>query len=1728
MLPLYRVLSVFVCLLFIGSTIQAQTCQPAPLGSDDCAGAPLMSCNLDGYIGTTAGYTPGPPPDPFCGLVENDQYFRFEVDEVPVAINIVPGNCTTGKGLQASLYLTDDCNTFSQVSLCASFGSAMPLNVISTSVSVGDVLYLMIDGFEGDICDFTINVVQGILPDVEAEAEDAELCLGNQIQLDGTASTQRSNVEYFWEATNGGNIVSGENTMTPTVDALGEYTLTVVDVVDCCIDQTTVTVSENLNAPTFNFESTYTITCAEPFVTLNPDLANPTDFTYLWSTTDGTISASSLLSNSTIDVEAAGTYTLEIEDTTTGCTYIRDVVVGTSTSAPDISAISTNNLDCFNTSTTITGNSSQSNLMYSWQGPGGFTSTDQFFEANQEGNYAVTVTATNGCTATADVDVSISGNPDGSITKDNDLDCLDEDTQLTASSTTAGATFSWTGPSGPIGGGAQITATEGGTYTLVVTSPIGCSTTVTELVMEDTQSPDVDATVTNEIDCTTTNATLQGSSATTGATFSWTGPNGFSSTDIEPVITEGGMYTLEVTGPNGCTAEFPISVIQNAIAPTAEAGNPFMLDCNLPTSTIGGGSTSTGSEFAYEWTSTTTTGVLGTDPTLPVSGMGTYTLVVTNTNNNCTNTSSVEITEDFVEPTVDAGTNTMLTCSMREVTLGGPTTSTGSEFTHTWTDDAGDVMSNDPTFTTTLIGEYTLTIQNTINGCSNSEVVNVTEDPYTPEAIVASPADLTCVSTTTTLSSSGSTSGADITYEWFDTNNTLISTNAEVDVTEPGNYTLVVTDAAFQCSDSQLVRVEETVMPPLGNAGVDRNIDCVNSDATLEASVPGDRSDFSFEWFDQAGNSVSTAFDFTTDVPGQYDLIITDIVTGCTRESFATVIDNSVYPDADSGMPATITCAATQVQIGGAGSTTGNEIIHTWFDASGDIVGNQPVIDVNSGGEYRLVVTNVSSSCTAEAVVTVDVDQNLPTPNTGTANVLTCAEPSTMLNANQSTTLSGLIAYEWFDPNGTSISNTEAANAEITGDYELIITDTQNGCTNTATIFVAEDKVAPVVVVTNPEIINCYNNFVEVNYTSESGPITPTWVDEMGTVLSTEESYLATEIGVVVLQAVSQTNGCTSTASIDIIEDKVAPEAIIATPDLLTCVTEETTLVPTITNFDTDANYQWSDNTGQMLGNEFDLTVADDGIYTVEIQSVENGCTAEFFVEVFQDIEQPVAVISNTENRIDCFQPAIDVDALMSTSSSPLEYVWTNDNQELISSDDTFSLTQGGEITLLVRNTVNGCTDETSISVVQDQEIPVIDFSPLDKLTCTENTVDVASVISAGHNSFSYTWTGPSAGNIVAGDNTPTVTVDSIGTYTLEVQSLLNGCTATSNIQVEEDRVLPELIIQPTEELNCVTEFVTIDASNSSVGAEFQYDWTGVSISSGLNTPAIEVDSSGQYGLTITNTTTGCTNTMLIDVAENTEKPVGASLFMAEPSCYGERDGVLDIENVIGGTAPYIYAINSENNFTDINTYNNLPSGEYTLIVKDNIGCEWDTLFQIADPEQVTADLGEDKVIRLGEESDLFVQTTGDVVSIIWTDNGEVGPIDVDFREIQPVRTTTYVVVVTNEAGCMGTDNVVVQVEDDTRVYAPNAFSPNGDGINDYFTLFTDIAAVEISSLQIYDRWGNQVFEKNNFSPNIPEQGWDGIWRGKNMQPDTYVYSAFIEFQNGNKINFKGEINIVY
>ena len=166
-----------------------------------------------------------------------------------------------------------------------------------------------------------------------------------------------------------------------------------------------------------------------------------------------------------------------------------------------------------------------------------------------------------------------------------ELTCTTTSVVLGGSSTTAGATFSWSTVDGNIvSGGTTATPTvdAAGTYTLEVTGPNGCTSTCDVLVTEDITPPVCDAGSPMELTCTTTSVVLGGSSTTAGATFSWSTVDGnivSGGTTATPTVDAAGIYTLEVTGPSGCTSTCDVIVTEDITPPVCDAGSPMELTC---------------------------------------------------------------------------------------------------------------------------------------------------------------------------------------------------------------------------------------------------------------------------------------------------------------------------------------------------------------------------------------------------------------------------------------------------------------------------------------------------------------------------------------------------------------------------------------------------------------------------------------------------------------------------------------------------------------------------------------------------------------------------------------------------------------------------------------------------------------------------------------------------------------------------------------------------------------------------------------------------------------------------------------------------------------------------------------------------------------------------------------------------------------------------------------------
>jgi len=124
------------------------------------------------------------------------------------------------------------------------------------------------------------------------------------------------------------------------------------------------------------------------------------------------------------------------------------------------------------------------------------------------------------------------------------------------------------------------------------------------------------------------------------------------------------------------------------------------------------------------------------------------------------------------------------------------------------------------------------------------------------------------------------------------------------------------------------------------------------------------------------------------------------------------------------------------------------------------------------------------------------------------------------------------------------------------------------------------------------------------------------------------------------------------------------------------------------------------------------------------------------------------------------------------------------------------------------------------------------------------------------------------------------------------------------------------------------------------------------------------------------------------------------------------------------------------------------------------------------------------------------------------------------------VNNTSYTLTVQNRYGCKATDTLnVVTFCKNAQVFIANAFTPDGDGLNDL--LIVRGIGISVKSFRIFNRWGNLVFEKVGFGPNDPKYGWDGKVRGVPATPDVYVYIAEVNCDNGTAYMYKGNVTLL-
>lgn len=254
-----------------------------------------------------------------------------------------------------------------------------------------------------------------------------------------------------------------------------------------------------------------------------------------------------------------------------------------------------------------------------------------------------------------------------------------------------------------------------------------------------------------------------------------------------------------------------------------------------------------------------------------------------------------------------------------------------------------------------------------------------------------------------------------------------------------------------------------------------------------------------------------------------------------------------------------------------------------------------------------------------------------------------------------------------------------------------------------------------------------------------------------------------------------------------------------------------------------------------------------------------------------------------------------------------------------------------------------------------------------------------------------------------------------------------------------------------------------------------------------------------------------------------------ANLISTDALCFGDENGTLEIEIFSDDYGPYTCIINNEENSEKL--LDNLAPGAYQVIVTNDFGCtsELDPII-INEPGIVTVNLGDDQAVAFNEELTIEALVnilTSDISDITWTDlSGEINEDDLVLIQ-NAIENNTFQILITDENGCVAIDSINIRLLD-SDIQLANIINLNSSfPMNTRFGIPDIGSIVKINSFQIYDRWGEQVFNQEDVLPGSEEVFWDGSFNGKEVQQGVYAYYLSYEDFLGKTKILVGDVTVI-
>lgn len=1221
----------------------------------------------------------------------------------------------------------------------------------------------------------------------------------------------------------------------------------------------------------------------------------------------------------------------------------------------------------------------------------------------------------------------------------------------------------------------------GGDYSVTVSDATGTTATAMTTI---TQPTLLEAVVTSDGDvCLGTDGTW--SAAVTGGTspyfYEWS--NGM----ITPSVSNlsAGYLSVTVTDSNGCkaiggrTVNLPLSV--EVVTTDVVCFGICDASANL---IITGGV----GPFTYLWN----TG--STDPSLPWIPAGDFSVTVTDSDG-CVVIGSGTVNEPpEIILTADITGQCTDNASISVTASGGT-----PPFEYFWSTGATTSMLNNLS-----AGTYALTVTDD-NDCKVDTAFIISAGVEIDITDVINP---TCIGGNNGTASVSVTAGAaPFTYLWSNDETTQMIT-----ALNPETYTVTVTDAAG-CTATDSATLVPTSDLTLELSSTPANCDGTGGTATVDNVING-VAPFMYQWGTTPEQTTQTAENIGA---GFYNVTVTDAnncqatgnveVDGGNELTILLQIQNAACGDSHDG----------QIMIVQVGPNVVPPLTYLW---SHDMDLNEDTASDLPPGTYGVTVTD-AAGCTGSAG-DLEVTANSSIDSDIVWAVDTCMGDSILVTFSENSMLTPatatIISWDWTFDNGLT-SDEATVQFYTTSDSimaELIVTNSSN-CMDTVSELIVFNLLCDLYPDTLPI---CENEELTLMPDSDcTGITTYEWVENPVIIAggNTASPTILTAESVLLMVNLTNSLGCSLMEEIFI--EMIDTSKQITEDEVMTTQCDSTTVDFSIDNADI-ACYDWIfdypnfDNTGN--GQNTNYTYPEPGVYTLAI-APNLPCLDTIFKEIL--VSEP----PSADFIVDVAPCAETVDiSLMDASFADggiTAWDWTlsnGDTSDLQNPTFTFDSCQMLDAVLIVDFEI-GCQDTAMMSF----EVPVFENPP--------NLMDTIIACAAGDTiflnpnpnlDFDYAWT---PANMVDDPNSPNPMVIVDGSSIFSVVISDDGCADTCSVtqNVEVILSMPLNLMVPDSIGVCEETAMDLSASTATpatfiwaTNADFNpfIDSIGILESSTINfnitdTTTIYTQATDGFGCVETDSFLVANYEILAEPEDFINVCLNDTLVMIPINNLSAVDMVTWMPDNPNGTVP-------------------VESGTFTIQIVNDNNCMLEQEVDI-NVQDVTTDLNvvpSLDTILLGDEIRI-VATVDDDFVYNWTPASSLSDPNSATPTASPTTSTTYelsVIDTVTECRGMGSSQICVvnNICGDPLIFVPNTFTPNGDGLNDFF--YVRGFNIDEVEMVVYNRWGQKVFETRQVS-----KGWDGSYEGGVAPSDVYGYYLRVRCVSGGEYEKKGNVTVI-